>query len=179
MDSFLAESSQKGAKGLLDVGDYFLLLDPLGEWLFSLSVVVYVSHVAELTIVIRLLGIAHEASLAPSGVLVVARELFVVDKGRRCTRLVAIAHPLDCVELALGSPPLVDGHVAVILVVEAGCLVAVELWHGAVVPISEIKRNETHTHCKRLTKVLTHRDDRRETRRLRAPRTCVRHPLRR
>ena len=133
MDTFLAECCQKGAKGLLDVGDYLLLLDPLGEWLLSLSVVIDVGHVAELTIVISLLGIAHEASLAPSGVLVVSGELLVIDKGRRCAGLVAITHPLDCVEFALGGSPLIDGHVAVLLVVEAGCLVAIELWHGAIV----------------------------------------------
>ena len=68
----LLEASEELAKLLLDVDDDFLLLNPLGEGLLSLTVVVHILHIAHAIDVISIFRAAHLTSVHPSGIVLLA-----------------------------------------------------------------------------------------------------------
>ena len=132
------EVSEEGAKGLLDVLDDFLLLDPLGEGLFGLTVLVNVGHVAQAVVVFNFFSTAHHSCMDPASVFF-SRKLFIVDKGSGCTCFVGVAGPVMLVEFALGSHSFADLHPAVVVVVHALVLIPVEFIDLFVVAENEPK----------------------------------------
>lgn len=70
MHAIAREVSEEGAKGLLDVLNNFLLLDPLSEGFFGLTVLVHIGHVAKAVVVVfDFFGTAHHSCVDPASVL--------------------------------------------------------------------------------------------------------------
>jgi len=73
MNAFFGEASQELLEGPLDERDDLLFLDPLGQGLFSLTVVVDHLHVSKVTLfVVGISGCAHHARLASPCVVLLA-----------------------------------------------------------------------------------------------------------
>jgi hypothetical protein len=71
--------------------------------------------------------------LAPSGVGLITREIFVISEGSRPSSFAILTYPVFLVQLALGGSSLIDINCCVMGIVDSFLFVPVQLWHFSVI----------------------------------------------
>ena len=82
---------------------------------------------------LAVLGAAHHPGLHTPLIVLIARQLLIVDESSRGTRLVAVSDVINAVKLTFSSLTLVNCHHIVVIVVHPLLFIAVKFWHGAIV----------------------------------------------